>query len=251
MFQNEKKEGSGIPLTQNIGESVKEQKSDNAISAFENKEYGGLEDIFADVDKYKQEQGGGKVAQESAPQAVSLPVQNNIGSTDDKRDVMGNRNIKIIIISSAVIIILTAIYAIIILRPKTPAQPAIQNDDVVDTATTTEEVIDEVVEEAPVQEPVVSVDADGDGIIDDVEQLLGTSINNIDTDGDGLSDYDEVYVYNTNPLNPDTDNDELTDYEEVMTLHTDSLNPDTDGDGYLDGVEFKNGYNPLGQGKLQ
>lgn len=53
------------------------------------------------------------------------------------------------------------------------------------------------------------------------------TINKVDTDGDGLSDYDEINIYKTDPLNPDTD-----------------------GDGYSDGEEVKGGYNPLGDGKL-
>ncbi|MDD5109938.1 MAG: hypothetical protein PHI63_01830 [Patescibacteria group bacterium] len=47
----------------------------------------------------------------------------------------------------------------------------------------------------------------------------------------------------------DTDGDGLTDQQEQM-LGTDPNNPDTDGDGYSDGNEVKNGYNPLGSGKL-
>jgi hypothetical protein len=35
-----------------------------------------------------------------------------------------------------------------------------------------------------------------------------------------------------------------------MVWHTDPLNPDTDGDGFKDGDEVKNGFNPLGPGKL-
>lgn len=70
-------------------------------------------------------------------------------------------------------------------------------------------------------------DSDGDGLTDDEERGLGTDPYLIDTDKDGLTDREEVKVYKTNPLNPDTD-----------------------GDGYSDGEEVKNGYNPLGQGKL-
>jgi len=43
-----------------------------------------------------------------------------------------------------------------------------------------------------------------------------------DTDGDGLSDYEETFIYGTSPFLEDTD-----------------------GDGTLDGVEVKNGTNPL------
>lgn len=49
-----------------------------------------------------------------------------------------------------------------------------------------------------------------------------------DTDGDGLSDYEEKYIYGTDPKNPDTD-----------------------GDGMNDGDEVKQGRNPLGPGTLK
>lgn len=70
-------------------------------------------------------------------------------------------------------------------------------------------------------------DADKDGLSDEEEGKLGTSINNVDTDDDGLSDREEIKVYKTDPLNFDTD-----------------------GDNYKDGVEVKGGYNPKGEGKL-
>jgi hypothetical protein len=55
-------------------------------------------------------------------------------------------------------------------------------------------------------------------------------LKTMDSDGDGLSDYDELYVY-----------------------HTDPHNPDTDGDGYSDGHEVANSYDPnkKGDDKLQ
>ncbi|MDO8509855.1 MAG: hypothetical protein Q7S24_01805 [bacterium] len=71
------------------------------------------------------------------------------------------------------------------------------------------------------------VDSDKDGLDDVREKELSTDANNADTDADGLLDGDEVIVIKTNPLNPDTD-----------------------GDGYKDGDEVRNGYNPLGAGKL-
>ena len=72
-----------------------------------------------------------------------------------------------------------------------------------------------------------SLDSDSDGLTNIEEQALGTNLNVADTDGDGLSDYEEVKIY-----------------------HTDPLNPDTDGDGFSDGMEVKSGYNPLGAGKI-
>ncbi|MBI5733624.1 MAG: hypothetical protein HY973_01620 [Candidatus Kerfeldbacteria bacterium] len=47
----------------------------------------------------------------------------------------------------------------------------------------------------------------------------------------------------------DSDGDGLNDKEEEF-YGTGKNNPDTDGDGYKDGDEVKNGYNPLGTGKL-
>ncbi len=72
-----------------------------------------------------------------------------------------------------------------------------------------------------------SNDSDKDGLDNAREQQLGTDISSADTDKDGLTDGDEIIFWKTDPLKPDTD-----------------------GDGYTDGEEVKNGYNPLGPGKL-
>lgn len=48
----------------------------------------------------------------------------------------------------------------------------------------------------------------------------------------------------------DSDSDGLTDKEEAI-YGTDPKKADTDGDGYSDGDEVKNGFNPLGEGKLK
>ncbi len=58
-----------------------------------------------------------------------------------------------------------------------------------------------------------------------------------DTDNDGLTDYEEVYIYGTDPTNPDTDEDGLTDYEEIHITKTDPLLRDTDGNGISDANE--------------
>ncbi|OGH86258.1 MAG: hypothetical protein A2493_00120 [Candidatus Magasanikbacteria bacterium RIFOXYC12_FULL_33_11] len=72
---------------------------------------------------------------------------------------------------------------------------------------------------------------------------------NLDTDGDGLDDIRETEL-GTDPLNWDSDGDSLNDSDEVLIWKTDPLNPDTDGDDYEDGAEIKNGYSPIGPGKL-
>lgn len=48
-------------------------------------------------------------------------------------------------------------------------------------------------------------------------------------------------------ISKDSDKDGLTDQEEIR-LKTNPFNPDTDGDSYLDGAEYKTGYNPLKPG---
>lgn len=95
-----------------------------------------------------------------------------------------------------------------------------------------------------------SVDSDNDQLDDVREKEIGTNPQNTDSDGDGLSDGDEVIVYKTNPLKADTDEDSLSDGDEALIWRTNPLNSDTDGDGYLDGEEVRNGYSPLGAGKL-
>jgi len=72
-----------------------------------------------------------------------------------------------------------------------------------------------------------AVDTDGDGLTDEEETELGTSLTSKDSDSDGLYDREEVKVYKTNPLKRDTD-----------------------GDGNSDGNEVANGYNPNGSGPL-
>lgn len=90
-------------------------------------------------------------------------------------------------------------------------------------------------------------DSDNDGI-NDYDELFVYNTNPLsaDTDGDGLNDYDEIFRYETDPNNPDTDGDGLSDGDEVLVHGTDPLNPDTDGDGLSDGDEVnKYRTNPL------
>lgn len=71
----------------------------------------------------------------------------------------------------------------------------------------------------------------------------------VDTDSDGIVDTDEA-AYGTDTLNWDSDADELSDGDEVMIWKTDPRVFDSDNDGYGDGAEIKNGYSPVGPGKL-
>ena len=61
-------------------------------------------------------------------------------------------------------------------------------------------------------------DYDDDGLTNLQEYEHRTDLFSADTDGDGLSDYNEVFVYNTNPLKTDSDDDGLPDGLEKNTL---------------------------------
>ena len=100
-------------------------------------------------------------------------------------------------------------------------------------------------------------DTDGDGLTDYLELMVlntnpkttDTNNNSIDdgaedTDGDGLSNLSETEI-GTDPGINDTDQDNLTDYDEVNMYQTNPLSQDTDGDGAKDGWELENGYDPL------
>lgn len=57
----------------------------------------------------------------------------------------------------------------------------------------------------------------------------------IDSDEDGISDWDEIYIYGTDPQDSDSDDDKLTDYEEIFLTGTDPLTSDSFKSGTLDG----------------
>ena len=125
------------------------------------------------------------------------------------------------------------------------------------TNTVTNQVTDENINEAnneDVEDVVMDdsiLDDDFDGLNNALEKTYGTNPLEADSDNDGVFDQDEVETYHTDPLVDDSDSDGLTDYEEIFLYKTDPNDPDTDGDKFLDGVEVANGYNPLGNGKLE
>ncbi|MBN2498574.1 MAG: VWA domain-containing protein [Deltaproteobacteria bacterium] len=103
-----------------------------------------------------------------------------------------------------------------------------------------------------------AVDTDGDGLIDALEQSLGTDIGSMDTDGDGFNDLLEynLRLSGFDPLDPDDadcslsldrldrDGDGLLDCEERFI----GTNPDlfdTDADGLPDPIEVRSGTNPV------
>ena len=114
----------------------------------------------------------------------------------------------------------------------------------------------------------VVADADGDGLSDELEALMGTASDDKDTDDDGIPDGSEDSNHNgivdegeTNPLSIDTDGDGIQDGTESGlssddissdtdtsvfipdndgSIDTDPTLADSDGDGLSDGLEDYN-----------
>lgn len=94
----------------------------------------------------------------------------------------------------------------------------------------------------------LKLDTDDDGISDGAEDIDCDNIDNqteisyninpgsSDTDGDNLTDFDEIYVHNSDPFKVDTDTDGLTDYNEIC-LGLNPLEIDSNFDGILDSNE--------------
>ena len=84
------------------------------------------------------------------------------------------------------------------------------------------------------------LDSDGDGLTDEVEDMIGADPFSKDTDNDTISDFDEVngFTYNNkkwygNPLLADSNGDGAID-----SLEWNPAAPDTDGDGTPDLYDF-------------
>jgi hypothetical protein len=58
---------------------------------------------------------------------------------------------------------------------------------------------------------VLATDSDGDGLSTAYEGAIGTNDNDATTDGDAWNDFDEHFLYGTDPTNADTDGDMIDD----------------------------------------
>jgi hypothetical protein len=85
------------------------------------------------------------------------------------------------------------------------------------------------------------VDADGDGVTREAEDLHGTSDFNVDSDGDGITDYGELYLqgkgYWVDPTNPDANHNGIIDGKELPS----SISFDGQGNSILVGGQPKSG----------
>jgi hypothetical protein len=98
---------------------------------------------------------------------------------------------------------------------------------------TDEDGLDDYLEFLVLETDPLKIDTDDNGICDGDE----------DSDSDGLTNSEEIR-YGVNPVNNDTDNDKLSDYEELFTYNTDPNLEDTDGDTISDYDEVMLGINP-------
>ena len=94
----------------------------------------------------------------------------------------------------------------------------------------------------------LKADTDGDQMSDGQENTYGLDPNDpsdaiADADGDGISNLEEIQL-GTKPNTSDGDYDGLTDYDEVYVYLTDPTLFDTDYDGDSDGFEVDNGTDP-------
>jgi len=95
------------------------------------------------------------------------------------------------------------------------------------------------------------LDRDGDGITDLYEFWHQTDPRTADTDGDGLSDYEEIYLYGTDPLvkqdftveEPDENEDGIPDYWEDSPYR---WFKDSNDDGFDDSYQLPEGMTEAG-----
>jgi alpha-tubulin suppressor-like RCC1 family protein len=101
---------------------------------------------------------------------------------------------------------------------------------------------------------MIVIDADSDGLPDDIETMGCTEMNNPDSDNDGILDGTEDANHNgiqdtgeSNPCNPDSDDDGMPDGWEMangLNPLTNDASGDRDGDGFSNLREYIAATNP-------
>jgi hypothetical protein len=180
----------------------------------------------------------------AAPRAAAASPQSyQVKSPSIGRGIVG------IVIALVVVAILGGggwwIYNSFIRSPEQPVGPV--------TTTPQENLLEEIPPTSTGNEiPITETESEIGGGLEVDERVIDEEVlfgEPIDRDADGLDDVTEESI-GTDPNNWDTDGDELSDGDEAIVWETDPLNPDTDGDGFSDGAEVKNGYSPVGPGRI-
>jgi hypothetical protein len=96
-----------------------------------------------------------------------------------------------------------------------------QNTKVLLSRSQKETVLEEKDRLTVLNQAIIILDADGDGLSDDLEAYYGTEINNPDTDGDGYSDGEEI-INGYDPVGPGKLIKERTNFD-IVTLDKDKV----------------------------
>lgn len=205
-----------------------------------------VDDIFAETDKVS--------AGQPAPSNAEIDTKRvGLGSEAGEGPAAAGKKgswFKIAII--AIVVVIVALVGYLVYSrffQASPNTPTPEDANIQTNSNLTPEIPAPVVQapvETPVVNPIVEETTTAIPVVATTSVVITTPI---DSDNDGLTD-DEEATYRTSANLPDSDSDDLTDYEEVKIYNTEPLNPDTDGDGYKDGQEVKGGYNPKGAGRL-
>lgn len=167
-----------------------------------------------------------------------IPTADTISSVSpEKKSKIGLITILVIV---GILVIAGGAFAFLYFT-KSPILDGLLNRKIVEVPIVTQEETPVVTEE-PVVEDIITEPTV-------VEDVTTTPIDET-TYGYAYGEVTEPIVVTEKPdMTLDSDNDGLTNAEEEA-YGTDMNNPDTDGDTYKDGDEVKNGYDPLGPGKL-
>ncbi len=189
-----------------------------------------IEDIFDEVDKTSNQKN--KLTEKSSTIKTTDPLMKapNISSLPEQK----KSNFPFVMLIIFIVLVLVGIVYLVISGTFTDNSNA-SNENQTNSVVINENTNSAITNNFTNQSDMINIDninqgpldTDGDGLTDDEEIELGTSINKIDSDSDGLFDREEVKVYKTNPLENDSDSD-----------------------GIQDGEEVENGYNPNGPGLL-
>lgn len=249
MFEElEKKEN---PSKENIN-SQEDEMGNQDESRLQEKEELAVEDIFSDNEKNSNvlelEKAFYNEGKEKPSVFEKTTANNSSGNEEGGAFLLKKIMVFILILATLIFLVGGAYMAYLYFfdteKELNQVETEISNEEIENVVqeNALEEIVPEESQPAENEESPI-----GEGGENSPEEEL---LKNMDTDGDGFTDWDEIYIYKTNPLSPDTDSDGLTDYEEIIKFGTDPLNPDTDGDGYSDGDEVQAGYNPLGEGRI-